>query len=165
MPKIPAHGLWLQAINSCLSFCFCCLYSDTLFPFIRSAFSPIGFLARKRFLTRSAIFLYICHCPAFCYFYCHCSAFCHLPQALFIGHVGQFLSQPHALASWLRGCVRVTRTSIRDDPLDPADIHSRDMHRGRLYSCIYTWLRARHPSRQDNRNKIDFYVSTPTSSD
>ena len=37
------------------------------------------------------------------------------------------------------------------------------MDRGRLSSCIYTWLRARHLSRQDrqdNRNKIDFYVST-----
>ena len=34
------------------------------------------------------------------------------------------------------------------------------MDRGRLSSCIYTWLRARHPSSQDNRNKIDFYVST-----
>ena len=25
--------------------------------------------------------------------------------------------------------VRVTRTSIRDDPVDPGDIHSRDMDR------------------------------------
>ena len=56
--KIPAQELWLQAMNMNLSFhsTFYCLYSDTLFPFIRSAFSPIGFLARIRFLMRSAIF-------------------------------------------------------------------------------------------------------------
>ena len=64
------------------------------------------------------------------------------------------------LSNRLTISVRVTRTSIRDDPVDLGDIHSRDMDRGRLSSCIYTWLRARHPSRQDNRNKIDFYVST-----
>ena len=114
---------------------------------------PVRFFSHRVF-SMEEVFNEICH---FLYTATPHSALCHF---LHVSHVGQFLFQPHALASRLRGCVRVTRTSIRDDPVDPEDIHSRDMDRGILSSCIYTWLRAQHPYRQDNRNKIDFYVST-----
>ena len=149
-PNIPAQGLRLRAVNSCLPICPLLLvrrYSFSLYP--------VRFFSHRAFSTEEVFneichFVYICHCPAFC----HCSAFCHflytatphsaLCHFLHVGHVGQFLFQPYALASRLRGCVRVTRTSIRDDPVDPGDIHSRDIDRGTLSSCIYTWLRARH---------------------
>ena len=58
----------------CCFLLFCTLYGDTLFPFICSAFSPTGFFARKRYLTRSAIdFVYWLCRPLSCL-----SACCHV---------------------------------------------------------------------------------------
>ena len=54
--KTPASSHQTDHVFLFLLSTFYCLYGDTLFPFIRFAFSPIGFLARKRFLTRSASF-------------------------------------------------------------------------------------------------------------
>ena len=95
-----------------LSTCYC-LYGDTHFPFIRSAFSPIGFLARKRFLTRSAT---SCTSATFC----TSATVRHsailtatLHSALCQSAMHTFLLEPHASASWLRGCECLTTHSCR----------------------------------------------------
>ena len=98
-----------------------CLYGDTLFPFIRSAFSPIGFLARKRFLTRSATF-------------CTSATVRHSTYLLYFPiSVPHATIQPHAPASRLRGCDNdsCTRTATNSwisgnhyvDHLDRIDRH------------------------------------------
>ena len=46
-----------------------------------------------------------------------------------------------------------------DDPVDLGDMHSRDMGRGRLSSCIYTRVSAQHQSRQDEE-KIEITTCT-----
>ena len=66
--------------------------ASLFFP-LSAAFLPQGFCTEK-------VFNEVCYCSVY-------RPVCH------VGHVGQFLFQPHATASRLRGCVRVTWTSIR----------------------------------------------------
>ena len=87
------------------AFCFLLFVRRHSFSLYLPLFSHRVF-AQKRFLMRSAIVLFIGQCAMSA----NVAIVLHVRH---VSHVGQFLFQPHATASRLRGCVGVTWTSIR----------------------------------------------------